>query len=88
MAYAQKPPKNTHPEVSSGRMGLEILSFGLSLRLYPYFVYGSREGQASLHKCVDSPELSLLDNVISTKMCWLKCIFYFFNINCSHIYVQ
>ena len=25
-------------------MGLEVLSFGLTLQLYHYFVYGSREG--------------------------------------------
>ena len=49
------------------------LYFGLSLHLHPNFVYTSSEVQASLRMYSDSPEPSLLDNVVSTK---IMCIFW------------
>ena len=36
VAYAQKPPLNTHADISSGASGL---NFGQSLYLHLYFVY-------------------------------------------------
>ena len=41
IAYEQKPPLNTHTDVSSRARGL---NFSLSLGLHPYFVYASNEG--------------------------------------------
>ena len=41
MAYAQTPLMNAHTDVFSGDRGLK---FGLSLHLYPYFLYASSEG--------------------------------------------
>ena len=40
IAYAQMSPINAHADVSSEAISL---NFGMSLRLHPYFVYGSSE---------------------------------------------
>ena len=41
IAYAQMPIINAHADVYRGARGL---TFGLSLHLYPYFVYVGSEG--------------------------------------------
>ena len=57
LAHASNRP---HADVSSRASGL---IFGLSLYLRPYFVYVSSEDAGKY-----TPELSLLDDVISTKI--------------------
>ena len=47
---------------------LEVLIFGLSVHLHPYFVYASSKALLNLGICAGSHESSLLDNVISTKI--------------------
>ena len=61
IAYVQKPPINALADVSSGARSLNI---GLSLHLYPNYVYMSRKALVSLQICTDSPEPVLLNNEI------------------------
>ena len=44
------------------------LNIRLDLLLYQYFVYASSEALVSLCMCTDSPEPSLLDNLISNNI--------------------
>ena len=49
---AQKPPLNTHYDVSSEAI---LLNFGLSYNLHPYVVYASGEGSGEpvrMHRLV------------------------------------
>ena len=54
----QKPPLNSHPDLSSGA---RCLIFCLSLPLLPYFVYAKSKGSGS-------SEPSLLNYTINTKI--------------------
>ena len=66
------PPTNVHLSVSKRARGL---NFGLSIHLHLYFVYmPAAKSLASLHICADSPEPSLLDNAIRTKISVLTLI--------------
>ena len=52
--------------------GSRDLYFGLMLHVHQHFVLASCKALASTCICADSPELSLLENVISThgSLCW------------------
>ena len=61
IAYAQVPPTNAHYDLSSGVKGLNIGQMHL-------YIHTMCMQAASLRICADSPESSLLDNAISTKI--------------------
>ena len=63
-ALAHPTPIYAYAYASSGTRGLNVC---LNLHLHPDFVYWSSEGSG---ESVHSPEPSLLDNALYTKMCF------------------
>ena len=72
ITHAQKPPINTHADISRGAKGL---NFGLNLHLHPFFVYvGSNGFCESVLLCrLVCVFVALHCDEYQNHMCWLIC---------------